>query len=257
MGESGKKFLEITGLRVARGDKEILKGVDLAVRRGEVHAVMGPNGSGKSTLANTLMGSPECEVLGGQIIFKGQDVTAEDPDVRAKLGMFLAFQYPVSITGVPMHNFLRAAINSRRDKDDEIGVRDFRKLMMSKMELVGMDPSFSSRYLNEGFSGGEKKRSEVLQMAVLEPELAILDETDSGLDIDALRTVASGVNALMDPEMGILLITHYERILKYIEPDHIHVFVDGRIVRSGGKELAMELEERGYDEYLAPVAGGV
>ncbi len=257
MGESDKDLLEVRGLRVSRADKEILNGVELTVRRGEVHAVMGPNGSGKSTLANALMGSPECEILDGEITFKGEDVTEEDPDVRAKMGMFLAFQYPVSISGVPMHNFLRAAINSRREKDDEIGVRDFRKLMMSKMELVGMDPSFSSRYLNEGFSGGEKKRSEVLQMAVLEPELAILDETDSGLDIDALRTVANGVNALMNPEMGILLITHYERILKYIEPDYIHVFVDGRIVRSGGKELAMELEERGYDEYLAPVAEGV
>ena len=257
MGESDKDLLEVRGLRVSRADKEILNGVELTVHRGEVHAVMGPNGSGKSTLANALMGSPECEILDGEITFKGEDVTEEDPDVRAKMGMFLAFQYPVSISGVPMHNFLRAAINSRREKDDEIGVRDFRKLMMSKMELVGMDPSFSSRYLNEGFSGGEKKRSEVLQMAVLEPELAILDETDSGLDIDALRTVANGVNALMNPEMGILLITHYERILKYIEPDYIHVFVDGRIVRSGGKELAMELEERGYDEYLAPVAEGV
>ena len=257
MAESGSKLLGVEGLRVSRADKEILNGVDLTVCRGEIHAVMGPNGSGKSTLANTLMGSPECEVLSGKVLFKGEDVTEEDPDVRARNGMFLAFQYPVSITGVAMHGFLRAAINSRRDKDDGIGVRDFRKLMLSKMKLVGMDPSFSSRYLNEGFSGGEKKRSEVLQMAVLEPELAILDETDSGLDIDALRTVASGVNALMNPEMGILLITHYERILSYIEPDYVHVFVEGRIVRSGGKELAMELEERGYDEYLAPVAGGI
>ncbi len=257
MDRTDRNFLQIQNLRVSRAEQEILKGVNLSVHRGEVHAVMGPNGSGKSTLANTLMGSPDCEILGGRIIFKGKDVTEEDPDVRAKMGMFLAFQYPVSISGVPLHGFLRAAINSRREQDDEIGVRDFRKLMMSKMELVGMDPSFARRYLNEGFSGGEKKRSEILQLAVLEPELAILDETDSGLDIDALRTVSSGVNALMNPEMGILLITHYERILKYIEPDYIHVFVDGRIVRSGGKELAMELEERGYDEYLAPVAGRV
>ena len=257
MAELNGDLIHIEGLRVSRGDKEILNGVDLTVRRGEVHALMGPNGSGKSTLASALMGSPESVILDGRIVFKGEDVTEADPDVRAKMGMFLAFQYPVSISGVPLHGFLRAAINSRREQDDEIGVRDFRKLMLSKMELVGMDPNFSSRYLNEGFSGGEKKRSEVLQMAVLEPELAILDETDSGLDIDALRTVASGVNAVMNPEMGILLITHYERILKYIEPDYIHVFIDGRIVRSGGKELAMELEERGYDEYLVPVAEGV
>ena len=257
MENSNGYLLQVEDLKVSRAEQEILTGVNLSVRRGEVHAVMGPNGSGKSTLANTLMGSPDCDILGGRVIFKGEDVTEEDPDVRAKMGMFLAFQYPVAIPGVPLHGFLRAAINSRREPDDEIRVRDFRRLMMSKMDLVGMDQSFARRYLNEGFSGGEKKRSEILQMAVLEPELAILDETDSGLDIDALRTVANGVNTLMHPEMGILLITHYERILKYIEPDHIHVFVDGRIVRSGGKELAMELEERGYDEYLAPVAGGV
>ena len=257
MSKTDAPLLEVKGLEVSRGDAKILRGVDISVARGEIHAVMGPNGSGKSTLASTIMGSPECEILAGEIRFKGEVINDEDPDVRARMGMFLAFQYPVAISGVPLQGFLRAAINSRRDEGDEIGVRDFRKLIMSKMELVGMDPSFASRYLNEGFSGGEKKRAEVLQLATLDPELAILDETDSGLDIDALRTVANGINKLMHPNMGVLLITHYERILKYIEPDYVHVFVDGRIARSGGKELAVELEERGYDEYLAPVAGGV
>ena len=257
MRSAGDVLLEIQGLKAAREGKEILKGVDLRVRRGEVHAVMGPNGSGKSTLANALMGNPACEILDGRIIFDGRDVTEEEPNVRSKLGMFLAFQYPVEIPGVSLSMFLRAAINAHRGEDDEIGVREFRKLLTEKMELLGIDQSFASRYLNEGFSGGKKKRCEMLQMAVLGPTLAIMDETDSGLDIDALRTVANGVNGLRGPDMGILLITHYQRILNYIKPDYVHVFVEGRIVRSGGDELALELEDSGYDRYVNPVAEGV
>jgi len=254
MRSAGDVLLEIQGLKAAREGKEILKGVDLRVRRGEVHAVMGPNGSGKSTLANALMGNPACEILDGRIIFDGRDVTEEEPNVRSKLGMFLAFQYPVEIPGVSLSMFLRAAINAHRGEDDEIGVREFRKLLTEKMELLGIDQSFASRYLNEGFSGGEKKRCEMLQMAVLGPTLAIMDETDSGLDIDALRTVANGVNGLRGPDMGILLITHYQRILNYIKPDYVHVVVEGQIVRSGGDELALELESKGYDWLKSPAA---
>ena len=243
--------LEIRNLHVSVEDKPILKGVDLTVKQGEVHALMGPNGSGKSTLANVLLGNPEYTVTGGQIIFDGKDVLDMEPDERSRAGLFLAFQYPVSIPGVTLANFLRLAINSRMKAEDSgskgISVSDFRKLMRAKMEYLQMDSSFAGRYLNEGFSGGEKKRAEVLQMAVLAPKIAILDETDSGLDIDALRVVAEGVSKLTGPDMGALVITHYQRILNYIQPDVVHVMFNGRIVENGGADLALKLEEMGYD----------
>ena len=243
--------LEIRNLHVSVGDKPILKGVDLTVKQGEVHALMGPNGSGKSTLANVLLGNPEYTVTGGQIIFDGKDVLEMEPDERSRAGLFLAFQYPISIPGVTLANFLRLAINSRMKAADPgskgISVSDFRKLMRAKMEYLQMDSSFAGRYLNEGFSGGEKKRAEVLQMAVLAPKIAILDETDSGLDIDALRVVAEGVSKLTGPDMGALVITHYQRILNYIQPDVVHVMFNGRIVENGGADLALKLEEMGYD----------
>ncbi len=243
--------LEIRNLHVSVGDKPILKGVDLTVKQGEVHALMGPNGSGKSTLANVLLGNPEYTVTGGQIIFDGKDVLEMEPDERSRAGLFLAFQYPVSIPGVTLANFLRLAINSRMKAENPdskgISVSDFRKLMRAKMEYLQMDSSFAGRYLNEGFSGGEKKRAEVLQMAVLAPKIAILDETDSGLDIDALRVVAEGVSKLTGPDMGALVITHYQRILNYIQPDVVHVMFNGRIVENGGADLALKLEEMGYD----------
>ena len=223
---------------------EILRGVDLTIGSGEVHALMGPNGSGKSTLASTLLGSPDYEVTSGRILFRGDDVTSWPTDVRAKSGMFLAFQYPQEIQGVSVLNFLRQAWSARRGID--LSMLELRLSIMEWMERLEMDPSFADRYLNEGFSGGEKKRNEVFQMAVLEPKLAILDETDSGLDIDALQTVAAGVNRLRSPERGMLVITHYQRLLNYIVPDVVHVMIDGRIVRSGDKELALELENRGY-----------
>ena len=243
--------LEIKNIHASIEGQEILKGVNLTVKQGEIHALMGPNGTGKSTLANVLMGHPAYQVTEGQILFKGQDMTELAPDERARLGMFLAFQYPVAIPGVSVANFLRTAINARRKaakpEDKGISVPEFRKLLKSKMDMLEMAHEFAGRYLNDGFSGGEKKRAEILQMATLEPSLAILDETDSGLDIDALRIVASGVDALAGPNLGVLLITHYQRILRYIQPHFVHIMLDGRIAETGGAELAEHLEEHGYD----------
>ncbi|HLU09744.1 MAG TPA: Fe-S cluster assembly ATPase SufC [Oceanobacillus sp.] len=243
--------LEIRNLHVSVEDKPILRGVDLTVKQGEVHALMGPNGSGKSTLANVLMGNPAYEVTDGQIIFDGQDLLEMEPDERSRAGLFLAFQYPVSIPGVTLANFLRLAINARMKAEDPdskgISVTDFRRMMREKMDALQMEHSFAGRYLNEGFSGGEKKRAEILQMAVLQPKMAILDETDSGLDIDALRVVSEGVNKLRGPELGVLVITHYQRILNYIKPEFVHVMYQGQIVESGGPDLALRLEEAGYD----------
>jgi Fe-S cluster assembly ATP-binding protein len=242
---SNGAVLEVQDLRVAVEGKQIVNGLTLTVPAGEVHAIMGPNGSGKSTLANTLMGHPRYEITGGKIFLKGEDVTDLGPDERARRGMFLAMQYPTAIPGVTMVNFLRAALKSVQGTD--IPVREFRQRLMDAMAVLKMDEAFARRYVNEGFSGGEKKRAEVLQMSLLRPAMAIMDETDSGLDIDALRTVSDGINALRNPEMGILLITHYQRILNYVTPDHVHVLYKGQIVRSGGRELASELEEKGYD----------
>ncbi len=243
--------LEIKNLHVSIEDKEILKGLSLSINPGEVHAIMGPNGTGKSTLAYTLMGHPNYTVTQGEIIFKGQNVLELEPDERSRLGMFLAFQYPVAIPGVTVANFLRTAINARRravNPDDKgMPIPEFRKLLKEKMAMLKMDQAFAGRYLNDGFSGGEKKRAEILQMATLKPEIAILDETDSGLDIDALRIVAEGVNALSGPELGVLVITHYQRLLNYIKPDFVHIMFGGRIVESGGPDLALHLEEHGYD----------
>jgi len=243
--------LVIKNLHVSIGDKEILKGVDLTIKQGEIHAIMGPNGTGKSTLAYTLMGHPGYTVTKGEVHFKGKDVLALEPDERSREGLFLAFQYPVAIPGVTVANFLRTAINARRraaNKEDKgIPIPEFRKMLKQQMELLKMDQSFAGRYLNEGFSGGEKKRAEILQMAALKPEIAILDETDSGLDIDALRVVAEGVNALSGPDLGVLVITHYQRLLNYIKPHFVHIMLDGRIVESGGPDLALHLEEQGYE----------
>ncbi|MCZ2109664.1 MAG: Fe-S cluster assembly ATPase SufC [Dehalococcoidia bacterium] len=249
---SNTKLLEIRDLHANIGDKEILKGLSLSIDAGEIHAIMGPNGSGKSTLANVLMGNPNYTVTNGEVLIKGQPILGMRPDERAKLGLFLAFQYPVAVPGVTMVNFLRQAVNARRGQ--EVPIREFRELLFGKMDLLKVDQDFARRYVNDGFSGGEKKRAEMLQMAMLQPSIAVLDETDSGLDIDALRTVAEGVNALMNPEMGLLLITHYQRLLNYIKPQFVHVLVDGRIVRSGGPELAAELEVTGYDEIEAELA---
>ena len=243
--------LEIKNLHVSIDGKEILKGVDLTVEQGEIHAIMGPNGTGKSTLAYTLMGHPSYAVTEGEVFFKGQNVLELEPDERSRLGIFLAFQYPVAIPGVTVANFLRTAINARRrainPEDKGMPIPEFRKLLKEKMDLLRMDHNFAGRYLNDGFSGGEKKRAEILQMATLKPEIAILDETDSGLDIDALRVVAEGVNALMNKDMGVLVITHYQRLLNYIKPDYVHIMLDGRIVESGGPDLALHLEDQGYD----------
>jgi Fe-S cluster assembly ATP-binding protein len=243
--------LEVKNLHVSIDGKEILKGLDLTVKQGEIHAIMGPNGTGKSTLAYTLMGHPNYEATAGEVIFKGQNVLELSPDERSRLGIFLAFQYPVSIPGVTVANFLRTAINAHRraenPEDKGIPIPEFRKMLKGKMEMLKMDPAFAGRYLNEGFSGGEKKRAEILQMAALGPEIAILDETDSGLDIDALRVVAEGVNQLAGPDLGVLVITHYQRLLNYIKPHFVHVMIDGRIVESGGPDLALHLEEQGYD----------
>jgi Fe-S cluster assembly ATP-binding protein len=243
--------LEIRNLHVSVEDQSILTGVNLIVQSGEVHALMGPNGSGKSTLSNTIMGHPAYEITAGQIIFDGNDILEMETDERARLGLFLAFQYPVAIPGVTVANFLRNAVNARMKAEDStskgIPIPQFRRLMMEKMDMLQMDPSFGGRYLNDGFSGGEKKRAEILQMAVIQPRIAIMDETDSGLDIDALRIVADGVNKLQGPDLGVLLITHYQRILNYIHPDFVHIMMDGKIVESGGPDLALALEERGYD----------
>jgi Fe-S cluster assembly ATP-binding protein len=249
--------LVIRNLHVNVEGQEILKGLDLEINRGEIHAIMGPNGSGKSTLANTLMGHPAYEVTQGEIWFKGQNVVELSPDERSRLGLFLAFQYPSAIPGVSVANFLRTAMNARQERPDAaskgngkgqgISMREFRQMLKDKMAMLKMDPSFARRYLNDGFSGGEKKRMEILQMAMLQPEIAVLDETDSGLDIDALRIVSEGVNQLMSPNLGVLVITHYQRILNYIKPEHVHILVQGRIIMSGGPELALELEDRGYE----------
>jgi Fe-S cluster assembly ATP-binding protein len=243
--------LEIRNLHVNVDDKPILKGVNLIVQEGEVHALMGPNGSGKSTLSNTIMGHPAYQVTAGQIIFEGVDIIELKADERARLGLFLAFQYPVAIPGVTVANFLRNSLNARMKAGDPaskgIPIPAFRKLMVEKMDMLEMDHNFAGRYLNDGFSGGEKKRNEILQMAVMEPKIAILDETDSGLDIDALRIVSEGVNKLCGPNLGVLVITHYQRILNYIKTQFVHIMMDGQIVESGGPSLALELEERGYD----------
>ena len=243
--------LEIRNLHVSIDGKEILKGVDLTVEQGKVQAIMGPNGTGKSTLAYTLMGHPNYIVTEGEVFFKGQNVLELKPDERSRLGIFLAFQYPVAIPGVTVANFLRTALNARRraqnPEDKGIPIPEFRKMLKEKMNLLQVDQNFAGRYLNEGFSGGEKKRAEILQMATLTPEIAILDETDSGLDIDALRIVADGVNALMNKDLGMLIITHYQRLLNYIKPDYVHVMLDGKIVESGGPDLALHLEDQGYE----------
>lgn len=243
--------LEIRNLHVSVDQKEILKGVDLTVREGEVHALMGRNGSGKSTLAYAVMGHPSYEVTEGEILFNGENVLEMEADERSRAGLFLAFQYPTAIPGVTVANFLRAALNARRKavdpQDKGISIPEFRKLLMAKMNFLKVDPSFAGRYLNEGFSGGEKKRAEILQMAVLDPRIAILDETDSGLDIDALRVVAEGINSLIGPKLGVLVITHYEQFLNYIKPEFVHVMFQGRIVEEGGFDLAEKIQEQGYD----------
>jgi Fe-S cluster assembly ATP-binding protein len=242
-------LFQIEGLRVAVEGAEILKGVDLTVMGGEVHALMGPNGSGKSTLANALLGNPDYEVTGGRLLFKGDDVTSWPTDVRGKSGMFLAFQYPQEIPGVSVINFLRQALSARKGID--LSILELRLAIMEWMKRLDMDPAFGDRYLNEGFSGGEKKRNEILQMAILEPDFAVLDETDSGLDIDALKVVARGVQEVRADrkDLGVLLITHYQRILSYLQPDKVHVLIDGRIVESGGPELADRLEQEGYEAW--------
>jgi Fe-S cluster assembly ATP-binding protein len=241
--------LEIKNLHVSAGDKQILRGVDLHVRSGEFHALMGPNGSGKSTLANAIMGHPNLEVTDGQVLFDGEDVTQTDPDERARAGLFMAFQYPVAIPGVTVAKYLRIVMNAQREArgEPEVSLKDFRKQVEAAMELMHVPRDFSNRYLNDGFSGGEKKRMEILQLALLNPRLAVLDETDSGLDIDALNTVAHGVNEVArDSETGVLIITHYQRILHLVEPDFVHIMFDGRIVKQGGPELVEQLEKRGY-----------
>ena len=242
-------MLEIRNLHATVEGKEILRGIDLTVNRGEVHAIMGPNGSGKSTLAKVLAGHPAYEVTGGEVVFDGKNLLEFAPDERAREGVFLAFQYPVEIPGVSNAQFLRLAYNEKRKHlgEEELDPLEFKDLLAERAKVVEMDAGLMSRSVNEGFSGGEKKRNEILQMAVLEPKLSVLDETDSGLDIDALRIVSEGVNKLRSPENAIVLVTHYQRLLNYIVPDHVHVLFKGRIVRSGGKELALELEEKGYD----------
>jgi Fe-S cluster assembly ATP-binding protein len=241
--------LEIKNLHVSAGDKQILKGVDLRVRSGEFHALMGPNGSGKSTLANAIMGHPNLEVTEGQILFDGEDITEADPDVRAHAGLFLAFQYPVAIPGVTVAKYLRTVMNAHRESrgEEAVSLKEFRKTVEVAMELTKVPREFSSRYLNDGFSGGEKKRMEILQLALLNPKLAVLDETDSGLDIDALNTVAAGVNSVAEgSDMGVLIITHYQRILHMVMPQFVHIMFEGRIVKEGGPELVEQLEKRGY-----------
>ncbi|MGD8319655.1 MAG: Fe-S cluster assembly ATPase SufC [Gemmatimonadota bacterium] len=250
---SDAPILKISGLhaKVAEEDLEILRGVDLELGKGEIHAIMGPNGSGKSTLAKALAGHPSYEVTAGSVVFQGEDVLELEPDERSRAGIFLAFQYPVEIPGVSIANFLRTAVQSRLPEDEELDLFDFQDMLMERMELLEMDPSFAERHVNAGFSGGEKKRNEILQMAMLKPTLALMDETDSGLDIDALKVVANGVNKLAEenPDMTVLLITHYQRLLEYIKPDFVHVMVQGRIVESGGPEVALALEAEGYKSW--------
>jgi Fe-S cluster assembly ATP-binding protein len=250
--------LLIKDLRVSVEDKLILNGLNLEVKQGEIHAIMGPNGSGKSTMAYALAGHPKYEVEGGEVWMDGMNLLELTPDERAKMGLFLAFQYPTAIPGISMANFLRTAVNAVQSDGNGNGqgmpIVQFRKLLNEKMDMLGIDKTFARRYLNEGFSGGEKKRAEILQMALLEPKFAILDETDSGLDIDALKVVSDGVNALVGPERGFILITHYQRILNYIKPHFVHVMYDGQIVQSGGPELATELEEKGYDYLVRELA---
>src|SRR3954454_9895831 len=251
--------LSIRNLHVAAGDKEILKGLDLEVRSNEIHALMGPNGSGKSTLANVIMGHPGLEVTQGEILFNGADITAADPDERSRLGLFMAFQYPVSIPGVTITKYLRMVMNAHREArgEQEVSLKDFRKTVEAAMALTNVPKEFSSRYLNEGFSGGEKKRLEMLQLALQQPQIAVLDETDSGLDIDALNVVANGVNTVArESEMGVLIITHYQRILHMVEPSRVSIMYDGRIVKEGGPELVGELESKGYGWIKDEVAAG-
>ena len=255
---SDAPILRIEGLeaKVAEEDLGILKGVDLEIRKGEIHAIMGPNGSGKSTLAKVLAGHPGYEATAGAVTFRGEDLLALETDERSQAGVFLAFQYPVEIPGVSIANFLRTAVQAHQPAGEELDIFDFSDILTERMEMLEMDVSFAERHVNDGFSGGEKKRNEILQMAMLKPTLAVMDETDSGLDIDALKIVASGVNRLVeeDPEMSILLITHYQRLLDYIEPDFVHVMVDGRIAQSGGPEVAHQLEKSGYKAYEAAEA---
>ncbi len=257
--KSSTPLLAVRGLTASAGDLEILKGVDLEVFAGEVHAIMGPNGSGKSTLANVLAGRTDYIVTGGEVRYEGQDLLKLEPEIRARMGLFLAFQYPLELPGVRAWQFLKAGVDARRlhRGEEEMSAREFDQMLKAKVHEVDIDPELVKRAVNEGFSGGEKKRNEILQMAVLEPKLALLDETDSGLDIDALRIVADGVNRLRSPENATVLVTHYQRILNYIIPDHVHVLIDGRIVRSGGPELAHELEEKGYDWIKDAVDVGV
>ena len=242
-------ILDISGLHVSANDLDILNGIDLVVNAGEVHAIMGPNGSGKSTLVNVLAGKTEYKVSGGQVLYEGDDLLKLEPEVRARRGVFLAFQYPLELPGVRAWQFLKAAVDALREHrgEDEMGAREFDRLLREKIKMVEIEPDLIKRAVNEGFSGGEKKRNEILQMAVLEPKLALLDETDSGLDIDALKVVSDGVNRLRSPSNAIVLVTHYQRILNYITPDYVHVLLEGRIVRSGGPELALELEDKGYE----------
>jgi Fe-S cluster assembly ATP-binding protein len=245
-------ILKVQGLRVSAGDKEILKGVDLEVQAGEIHALMGPNGSGKSTLSNAIMGHPAYQITAGKVFFKGEDVTEMPTDEKARKGMFLAFQYPVAIPGVTVTNFLRSIVKARQGA--EMPARDFRKFMTDSMAALHVDPAFAKRYVNDGFSGGEKKRLEMLQLSMLKPELGILDETDSGLDIDALRIVCEGINKTFHKDMGMLIITHYQRMLNYTTPHKVHVFAAGRIVESGGPELVGILEKEGYDRFTKTAA---
>ena len=244
-----QELLKVRGLHVSADGLEILKGVDLRVNAGEVHAIMGPNGSGKSTLVNALAGKPEYTVTGGEVLYEGENLLELEPEMRARRGVFLAFQYPLELPGVRAWQFLKAAVDAQRQNrgEDDLGAREFDRMLREKIKMVEIDPSLVKRAVNEGFSGGEKKRNEILQMAVLEPKLALLDETDSGLDIDSLRVVSAGVNRLRSPANAIVLVTHYQRILNHITPDYVHVLLDGRVVRSGGAELAHELETKGYD----------
>lgn len=257
--KNSQPLLVIKGLTAVAGELEILKGIDLEVNAGEVHAIMGPNGSGKSTLANVLAGRPDYTVTSGQVLFEGQDILKLEPEIRARMGLFLAFQYPLELPGVRAWQFLKAGVDAKRVHNglEEMSAREFDQMLKAKVAEVQIDPDLVKRAVNEGFSGGEKKRNEVLQMAVLEPKLALLDETDSGLDIDALRIVSDGVNLLRSPENAVILVTHYQRILNYITPNFVHVLYDGRIVQSGGPELAHELEEKGYDWIKDAVDAGV